>query len=115
MPLSVLRVCNCYRLKQLKRNEKCAGQVLAIGVCSRFAVHTFCCGLDEFIPRMRSRNQAISHVNSTGQPAQPRQHEADPHDGVFKFIETRLRDQPRPRPIDQRLTRLPSLRFKIAS
>jgi hypothetical protein len=44
---------------------------------------------------------------------QPGQHEADQHDGVFKFIETHLRDQPRPRPIDQRLTRLCSLRFKI--
>jgi hypothetical protein len=47
---------------------------------------------------------------------QPRQHEAGQHDGVFRFIVTRLGDQPRPQPTDQRrqwLTRLPSLRYEM--
>ena len=46
---------------------------------------------------------------------QPRQHEADQRDGVFRFIETHLKDQPRPQPTDQRfrwLARLARLRFK---
>ena len=47
---------------------------------------------------------------------QPRQHEADQRDGVFRFIETHLKDQPRPQPTDQRfrwLARLASLCFKF--
>ena len=48
--------------------------------------------------------------------SQPRQHEADQCDGVFKLIETHLQDQPRSQPTNRRLrclTRIPSLRFKI--
>ena len=47
---------------------------------------------------------------------QPRQHEADQRDGVLRFIETHLKDQPRPQPTDQRfrwLARLASLCFKF--
>jgi hypothetical protein len=43
------------------------------------------------IPRLSSLSQI-----------QPRQHEADQHDGVFRFIETHLKDQPWPQPTDQR-------------
>jgi hypothetical protein len=49
---------------------------------------------------------------------QPRQHEANQCDGVFKLIETHLRDQPPSQPTDQRhqwLTRLPSLCFEISA
>jgi hypothetical protein len=40
---------------------------------------------------------------------QPRQHEADQSDGVFKFVETHLRDHPRPQPTNQRLPWLAGL------
>jgi|ERR1700692_4206707 hypothetical protein len=43
---------------------------------------------------------------------QPRQHEADQSDGVFKSLETLLEDHPRPEPTDRRLAwlaRLPGL------
>jgi len=47
---------------------------------------------------------------------QPRQHEADQSDGVFRLLETHLEDHPRPQPIDRRLAwlaRLPGLRREI--
>src|SRR5882762_8140060 len=44
---------------------------------------------------------------------QPRQHKADQRDGVFRFTETHLKDQPRPQPTDQRFRRLTRLCFKI--
>jgi hypothetical protein len=50
------------------------------------------------------------------QDPQPRQHEADQSDGVFRLLETRLKDHPRPQPTDRRLAwlaRLPGLRREI--
>ena len=47
---------------------------------------------------------------------QPRQHEADQSDGVFRSLETHLEDHPRPQPTDRRLawlTRLPGLPHEI--
>jgi hypothetical protein len=40
----------------------------------------------------------VSGIGINIYKVQPRQHEADQHDGVFKLIETRLADQPRPQP-----------------
>jgi len=51
-----------------------------------------------------------------GMGVQPRQHEADPHDGVLKLVETHLQDPPPP--TDWRfqwLARLPSFHFKISA
>ena len=68
--------------------------------------------------RRRQRLPTSEFTLGSRAQGQPRQHEADQRDGVFRFIETHLKDQPRPQPTDQRfrwLARLASLCFKNLS
>jgi hypothetical protein len=53
----------------------------------------------------KPKNYLIGVGFCLGSHSQPRQHEADQCDGVFRLFETHPGDQPQPHPTDEDLTR----------